>query len=56
VRFLGLTDRSPGRAADGSPDRARDDRASDGAGGGLLFDGVTAGGQGQAPGHQGGYD
>ena len=44
VRLLGLTDGGSGRAADGRSDRSGDERASDGAGGRLLFDGLTAGG------------
>ena len=45
VRFLRLTDGRARGAADGRADRSGHDSAGDCAGGGLLFDGVAAGGE-----------
>ena len=56
VRLLGLADRRPGRTADRRADGTADNRARNCARGGLLFDGVAAGREGQSPGHQAGYD
>ena len=43
VRFLGLADGRAGRTAYGRTDRSGYEGPGDGAGGGLLFNGVTAG-------------
>ena len=43
VRFLGLADGRAGRTAYGRTDRSGYEGPGDGAGGGLLFDGLAAG-------------
>jgi len=50
IRLLRLADGGAHRAAYSSADRAADHGAGDGAGGGLLFNGLAAGGQRQGGG------